>query len=75
VSEPLYLPEPYQPGVHYVEAPVEQLAETIRQYLADDDARRRITEEAYRFVTTELTLERSFSRLLELAREATLRAA
>ncbi len=75
VSEPLYLPEPYQPGVHYVEAPVEQLAETIRRYLADDDARQRITEEAYRFVTTELTLERSFSRLLELAREATLRAA
>ena len=75
VSEPLYLPEPYQPGVHYVEAPVEQLAETIRRYLDDDDARRRITEEAYRFVTTELTLDRSFSRLLELAREATLRAA
>jgi hypothetical protein len=75
VSEPLYLPEPYEPGVHYVEAPAEQLAETIRQYVADEDARRRITDEAYRFVTTELTLDRSFSRLLELAREATLRAA
>ena len=75
VSEPLYLPEPYEPGVHYVEAPVERLAETIRQYVADEDARRRITDEAYRFVTTELTLDRSFSRLLELAREATLRAA
>jgi hypothetical protein len=75
ISEPLYLPEPYEPGVHYVEAPVEQLAETIRNYLADDDARRRITDEAHRFVTTELTLERSFTRLLDLAREATLRAA
>jgi hypothetical protein len=75
ISEPLYLPEPYEPGVHYVEAPVEQLAETIRRYLADDDARRRITDEAHRFVTTELTLERSFTRLLDLAREATLRAA
>jgi glycosyltransferase involved in cell wall biosynthesis len=75
VSEPLYLPEPYRPGAHYVEAPVERLAETIRRYLDDDDARQRITEEAYRFVTTELTLDRSFSRLLELAREATLRAA
>ena len=69
VSEPLYLPEPYVPGVHYVEAPVEQLAETIRDYLADDAARRRITEEAHRFVTTELTLERSFARLLALAAE------
>jgi hypothetical protein len=72
VSEPLYLPEPYQPGVHYVEAPAEQLAETIHAYLADDDARQRITDAAHRFVTEELTLERSFSRLLELA---TLRAA
>ena len=72
VSEPLYLPEPYEPGVHYVEAPIERLPETIREYVADDDARRRITDEAHRFVTTELTLERSFGRLLELA---TLRAA
>ena len=69
VSEPLYLPAPYVPGVHYVEAPVERLAETIRDYLADDAARRRITEEAHRFVTTELTLERSFARLLTLAAE------
>ncbi len=75
VSEPLYLPEPYVPGVHYVEAPVDRLAETIRQYLEDEDARRRITDEAHRFVATELTLERSFSRLLDLVREATLRAA
>jgi hypothetical protein len=75
VSEPLYLPEPYKPGVHYVEAPVERLAETIRHYAGDEDARRQITDEAHRFVTTELTLERSFSRLLDLVREATLRAA
>ena len=61
VSEPLYLPEPYVPGVHYVEAPAERLAESIREYLADEAARRRITEEAHRFVTTELTLERSFA--------------
>ena len=47
----------------------------LKPCVRDDDARRRITEEAYRFVTTELTLDRSFSRLLELAREATLRAA
>jgi len=75
VSEPLYVPAPYVPGVHYVETSVERLAETIRHYLEDEEARRRITMEAHRFVTTELTLERSFSRLLELAREATLRAA
>ena len=75
VSEPLYLPEPYRPGVHYVEAPVDELAATIRRYAEDDDARREITDEAHRFVTTELTLERSFARLLELAGVATLPAA
>jgi hypothetical protein len=75
VSEPLYLPDPYLPGVHYVEARVERLAETIRHYVEDEASRRRITDEAHRFVTTELTLERSFSRLLDLVREATLRAA
>ena len=75
VSEPLYLPEPYRPGVHYVEAPADELAATIRRYSGDDDARREITDEAHRFVTTELTLERSFARLLELAGVATLPAA
>lgn len=75
VSEPLYLPEPYVPGVHYVEAPVERLAQTIVDYLADEAARRRITEEAHRFVTTELTLERSFERLLALAADGLERRA
>jgi Glycosyl transferases group 1 len=75
VSEPLYLPEPYVPGVHYVEAPVEELAQTIRHYSADEGARLQITDTAHRFVTTELTLDRSFSRLLDLAAEATLPAA
>ncbi len=75
VSEPLYLPEPYVPGVHYVDAPVERLAETIRDCLADESARRRITEEAHRFVTTELTLERSFAQLLTLAAEGLERRA
>lgn len=75
VSEPLYLPEPYRPGVHYVEASVDELAATIRRYVEDDDARRQITDEAHRFVTTELTLERSFARLLQLAGLATLPAA
>jgi hypothetical protein len=75
VSEPLYLPEPYRPGVHYVEASVDELAATIRRYVEDDDARRKITDEAHRFVTTELTLERSFARLLQLAGLATLPAA
>jgi hypothetical protein len=75
VSEPLCLPDPFVPGVHHVEAPVDELPATIARYITDDESRKRITSEAHRFLTTELTLERSFNRLLDLAREATLRAA
>jgi glycosyltransferase involved in cell wall biosynthesis len=70
VSEPVYLPDPYIPGVHYVESSVEDMADTVRRYLADDDARRRITETAHAFVTTELTLARSLTRLVTLASES-----
>jgi hypothetical protein len=67
VSETVYLPDPYVPGRHFVESSSDELADTIRSYLADADARRRITEEAHRLVTTELTLESSYRSLLDLA--------
>jgi glycosyltransferase involved in cell wall biosynthesis len=67
VSEPMYLPDPYEPGVHYVESSVDQMAETVRRYLADEESRRRITDAAYRFVTQELRLEGTYARLMELA--------
>lgn len=67
VSEPVYLPEPYVPGVHYVESTVDDMANTAGRYLEDDESRRRITETAYAFVTKELTLERSLAKLLMLA--------
>ena len=47
LSEPVYLPEPYVPGLHYVEAEVDEMTETARKYLADEEARLRITDEAH----------------------------
>lgn len=67
LSEPVYLPDPYVPGKHYVEAEVEEMAATAQRYLQDEEARRRITDAAHAFVTEELTLERSFADLLALA--------
>lgn len=67
LSEPVYLPEPYVPGKHYVEAEVAEMADTARRYLEDEEARLRITDEAHTFVTQELTLERSFADMLALA--------
>lgn len=66
LSEPVYLPFPYVPGRHYVEAPIEEMADTARRYLADDEARRRITAEAHAYVTQERTLKRSYADLLSL---------
>jgi Glycosyl transferases group 1 len=73
VSEPVYLPDPYVAGRHYVECPTDDLADTIRRLLADTSPRRQITLEAHRFVTTELTLEGSYTRLLSLAAAAIAR--
>lgn len=73
VSETVYLPDPYVPGRHFVESSSDDLAATIRGYLADADARRTITEEAHRLVATELTLEASYRSLLDLAAAAVVR--
>lgn len=66
VSEPMGGSEPYVPGRHYVEAPVAEMPAIIRHYLARPDERRRITAEAHRFVTAELTMRRSVERILAL---------
>ena len=66
VSEPPYDPAPYIPGEHFVQATVDDMPAAIERYLADEPERLRITTAAYRFVTTELTMERSFARLLDI---------
>jgi glycosyltransferase involved in cell wall biosynthesis len=67
VSEPIYLPDPYVPGVHYVEAPLDELAETMQRYLDDQQVREEMTAAAHAFVTEELTMKNCFARLLELS--------
>jgi hypothetical protein len=66
VSEDVYAPAPYVPGTHFVSAPVRELPGVLHRYLADEEARARIAEQARLFVTTELTMERSVARLVEL---------
>jgi hypothetical protein len=66
VSEPLlpHCPE-YQPGVHYVSAPIKTLADTIVYYLTHDEERQRIVENAYQFSATELTFRKSMAKLID----------
>lgn len=50
ISEPMLPHSAYKPGIHYVEAPVDYLAETITYYLDDEASRTHITDQAYDFM-------------------------
>jgi spore maturation protein CgeB len=66
VSEPLLPHCPaYESGYHYVSAPIESLSETILYYLAQEDERLRIVENAYQLVTSKLTFYNSIKTIME----------
>jgi hypothetical protein len=68
VAEPCYRPDPFVPGVHYAEAPVKELPDLIRYYLANDEERERIVAAGHRLVTEELTFARSLETMVEIIR-------
>lgn len=51
--------------MHLVQAPTEQIADTICYYLTHEAERRRITDQAYHLVTTELTMHKAVAAILE----------
>lgn len=51
VSEPTLPHTPFLPEVHRIEAPIEQMADTICYYLSHDEERERIVNQAYELVT------------------------
>jgi hypothetical protein len=69
VAEPCYRPDPFVPGVHYAEAPVKELPDLIRHYLAHDNERASIVSAGHRLVTEELTFTRTAGTIVELIRE------
>jgi len=66
ISEPIYRPTPFVPGQHYVEVDVGDLPDAVSYYRTHTAERDRIVDEAYRFVTEELRMENSISRILAL---------
>ena len=66
LSERIYNPAPFLPGKHYVESEVRDMPEVLRYYRAHPAERAEIVERAYRFVTQELRMETSVSRILSL---------
>ena len=63
LSEPVYDPFPYEPGVHYVSTPLDEMPVTISKYLADGTARNIIAAEGHRFATQSVTLQNSIARI------------
>lgn len=69
ISEPIYNPAPYEPGKHYVSATLEEMPEIIAYYLTHESERERIANEGHRFITQEVPLAHSVSRIVDLVRK------
>jgi hypothetical protein len=50
ISEPMLPHSAFKPGEHLIEAPVDEMADTIVYYLNHEEQRREITDRAYRLV-------------------------
>ena len=70
ISEPSYRPDPFVEGEHFITAAVDQMPEVIRYYLAHPEERERITTAAHRFVTQEVTWEKTMDRVVTVIRSA-----
>ncbi|MDP3093084.1 MAG: glycosyltransferase [Nitrospira sp.] len=57
ISEPIYRPDPFVAGHHFVSVSIGEMPEAIRYYLNHDTERAVINERAHRLVTQELTME------------------
>lgn len=64
VSEPLYRPDPFVAGEHYVEARVEELPDVLRHYRENPRERDRIVARARRLVEGELRMDAMLDQLL-----------
>lgn len=64
VSEPLYRPDPFVAGEHYVEARVEELPDVLRHYRENPRERDRIVARARRLVDGELRMDAMLDQLL-----------
>lgn len=75
VSEPMLPHYPVHDGTHFIAAPLQTMADAVCRYLDDEPARNRITEQAHRLVTTDLTLARAIQRIMQQAAQVRAAAA
>ena len=65
VTEPTLPHTGFRPGVHLVETPIKQMADTICYYLTHEEERQQFVEQAYQLATTELTMSNGVAQLLD----------
>lgn len=75
VSEPTFPHIPFVSGVHYVEAPLLKMADYICHYLDHEEERAAIANQAHQLVTTQITMQRSVSSIMELVQDRLNRSA
>lgn len=63
VSEPIYKPQPLEPGRDYLEAPAGAMTGLAKQLLVDEERRRRIAATARRTLDEDLSFDRSVGRI------------
>jgi hypothetical protein len=69
ISEPMYQPEPFVPGEHFVSVPAAEMPETISYYLAHPDEAAAIVKRARQQVRSGVTMAHSVRRILDLAEQ------
>lgn len=70
ISEPVYRPEPFEPGRHFVSATIDEMPAAIAHYISHEDERRTIVDEAHRFVIGHHTMDASVDMVLGYIAEA-----
>ena len=63
----------YEPGVHYVSAPLDELADRIVHHLEHEDERERIIENAYDLTVNVIPFRKSVKRIIEAVKQAMIR--
>jgi hypothetical protein len=66
ISEPIYRPDPFVPGQHFISTSIDEMPEQIRYYLTHDEERASICERAHGLISQDVTMERSVSSILDL---------
>ena len=66
VSEPVYRPDPYVSGNHFVSAEIDELPAVVQHYLENETERTAITTAAWQHVQQHVTLAHSVGKLLPL---------